>query len=165
LNSLWPAGTPGSWDVGSAGTHAASERRMDPSALEVLAETGYDGRAFRSRPLTADVIIRSDLILTAERRHRTEVVTAVPAALHYTFTLTQFAVLARGVPGLEAVTPPEQGFELRDAALAQRGRVQPVPSQQEDIPDPIGKPHAQFRECRDQIRRAIHDILLPIRQN
>ena len=44
-------------------------------------------------PSTGELIEQSDLILTAEAKHRASVVAQCPAALHRTFTLVQFARL------------------------------------------------------------------------
>src|SRR5689334_20606506 len=89
---------PSAWEVTSAGTHAVPGRDMHPYADEALRECGADVTDFATRRLTADLVTRADLILTAARPQRAACVTLVPSAVPRTFTLREFAHLAAAFP-------------------------------------------------------------------
>ena len=70
--------------VSSAGTNAVLGEPMDPLSRAELADAGLDGDEatdFRSRPVTVEAIEAADLILTADRTHRSAVVQLAPSAL------------------------------------------------------------------------------------
>ena len=71
-----------------------------------------------SRPLRADLIAESDLVLTAEQRHRAVTVTMLPRAHAKVFTLLEAASLATFV---EQVGPQESFESWMQSMAAARG--------------------------------------------
>lgn len=134
--------------VASAGMHALTGRAMDASSAAAVRELGIDPAGHRARDFD-DVMARSaDLVLTAERGHRDEIMAAVPAAARRTFTMKEFARLSRHVaPG-----PPTQVI-ARLAVL--RGIDGAVPPAHDDIPDPFGAPIARARATLAQVRETV----------
>jgi len=147
--------------VGSAGTWGLQDVPMDRHAATALAEVGVDEGGFRSRPLTADLVRASALLLTATREHRVAVLTHDPAALRRTFTLREFARLVEVVDGV----PGRPGYVWRTpdalvaAAADARGRVRVAPSE-DDVADPHGGPLPAFRACRDLLAATL-DVVAP----
>jgi protein-tyrosine phosphatase len=80
--------------VGSAGVHATDGMPMEMGTAELLARRGVETGEFASQALSPDLIERADLVLTATRAHRPEVLRRHPPAARYTFTLAEFGRLA-----------------------------------------------------------------------
>jgi sulfate adenylyltransferase len=122
--------------VSSAGTHGFDAEPASDTMEAEFARHGTDHTAFRSRPVTGDLVDDADLVLTAEAGHRTRLLEDRPAAFRKTFTLGQFVASAR------AVDPALRGRDLI-AALAVR-RVPASPDH--DIADPYRRgPEAAAR--------------------
>ncbi|MBA3802964.1 MAG: hypothetical protein H0X22_08670 [Acidimicrobiia bacterium] len=114
---------------------------MQPYALATLAERGIDGDAFRATRLDAASLADVDLVLTATRAHRTATVRLAPRLLRSTFTMLQFARLARRID--ESV---DDGTALVAAVNAARTALRDDP-RSDDLLDPIGGPLAGYRRC------------------
>lgn len=156
-------GSHSAWTIGSAGVHAQSGMEMHPRARRVLERRGLDPAGFRSRQLSHRAIEEADLILTAERAHRAAIVTLMPAAVHRTFTLRQFARMAAVVTPLDAEPDPTMmGQQLVTAAINARSRLQPLAAGEEDVPDPIGHRGRRFRRCADELSRLISTVMAPL---
>jgi len=97
------------FEVAGAGIAARPGQPADPYALAALAtlgalgdldrpgvgeESGGKGPPTGSRRLTRDLLVHSELILTATAAHRDAAVALLPAASRRTFTLAEFARLA-----------------------------------------------------------------------
>ncbi|HEX8631905.1 MAG TPA: low molecular weight phosphatase family protein [Catenuloplanes sp.] len=144
-----------SFEVVSAGTHAWTGRPMHPLAAEVLREHGVDDSGFSSQRLTASLVRRADLVLTATRRQRAECVAMVPAAVRRTFTLPQFGRLASAVApySLTAIWPPQARLRsMLDELLVIRGELPVPPVEQDELPDPVDHPIGVFRRCAGEIQ-------------
>ena len=63
-----------------------------------------------------------------------------PPALGRTFTIRQFARLVDQIEPITAADPVELGLQLVDDAKFARGMMQPVPVEQDDVADPMGRP-------------------------
>jgi protein-tyrosine phosphatase len=137
------------WRVSSAGVAARTGVPVHPGAARVLDEREIPHDDFASRQLAVDLVETADLILTAERAHRSAVLRVGPGAIHRTFTMRQFARLTATV-GAE-MSGPLDGPQLVGAALTARGDQQPVDPAQDDIADPVGGPIRGFRRCADEI--------------
>jgi protein-tyrosine phosphatase len=123
--------------VASAGTRALVGQAIDFSSASALGQLGIDPSRHRARQFEAWMAAGSDLILTAERSHRDRILTEVPSALRRTFTMKEFARIARHLyPGDPAVVIAE--------AASIRAIDGEVPLEIDDMPDPY----------RDQIRKA-----------
>ncbi|MET0820561.1 MAG: hypothetical protein ABWY58_06330 [Aeromicrobium sp.] len=85
---------PQRFEVASAGVRGWDRQPMDPMAADELRRLGHTSATFRSRPIDSSVVESADLILTATREHRSEVLVTDPKALRRTFTLLEFAALS-----------------------------------------------------------------------
>lgn len=94
----------------------------------------------------------ADLVLTAERAHRDEVMTLVPSAFRRTFAMKEFARLARLV-----TMPPTADPVSVVAAMARARHIGgAVDECEDDIPDPFrGKLH-EARLIAEQIDDTVH---------
>ena len=155
----WRVGADARWvQVASAGTSALDGHPMDPSAVATLAGLGVIGvEDFRSRQLTADLVADADLVLTAERHHRSRVVDLVPSAIRRTFTLRELGRLLEAVDprALPSGTPRERGLVIAEAATSMRGLVPFVEADEDDIPDPFRRPLVEFERAAATIGRAL----------
>lgn len=133
------------WSIGSAGTRTRGGRPVHPSAAAVLAEYGIDSGAFVSRSLTRTVPRDHDLVLTATRVHRADVVRADPPVLSRVFTIRQFAYLLDGPTPAPTGRVDEIGPAWLSLARASRAD-RPGRTDEDDIPDPVDEPIAAFRQ-------------------
>ena len=135
--------------VSSAGVRAVVGAPMDASAALELSRLGGDPSDFVARQLTADLVTDADLVLTATRQLRSQVVELAPTALRRTFTLRELAAL------LEERPWPGDPADLRAlvaAAADWRGSVAGR-GDALDVPDPIGGPASLHREAADLAAR------------
>jgi len=148
----------GLFRVGSAGTQALVDRGMTPEALDQSQRYGGATNNHRARQLTSELITEADLVLTATRQHRGDVVSLLPRANRYSYTLTQLARLL--APVAEAgegprVTP--QTF-LTEIAASQ-GQFPPPPNPfDDDIEDPFRQSHEVYDRVGTAIDRATRII-------
>jgi sulfate adenylyltransferase len=135
---------PATLELASAGTHGFRNRGVDQTMAGVLTERGVGGEriaAFRSRPLTRELVEAADLVLTAESSHRAYVLEEAPNAFRKVFTLGQFAdTVAR----LDASVV---GAELVAFAGHRRAAADP----RHEISDPFGRGRAAANRAADQI--------------
>lgn len=155
----------GAVQLRSAGTRAVVDSAMHPDSALVLAGLGAVPGDFRARQLREDLVADADLVLTMTRAHRAEVLRHAPRALSRTFTLREAAELAALVDGDE----PQGGDASRDGAdlpararaLVQRmaaARSRRRTDQDDDVPDPIGRP----LEAHQQAGELIVEAMLPL---
>ena len=142
--SAFLADDPTAIEFASAGTHGFRARGVDATMAGVLSRRGVSDEqiaAFRSRPLTRELIKAADLVLTAETVHREYVLEEAPGAFRKVFTLGQFAdTVARvdaSVVGQELVT---YAGHRRASAAAQH-----------EVSDPFNRGRAANEQCADQI--------------
>ena len=134
----------------SAGVDAAVGEPMDPLAADELIRLGGDPSGFVARQLTPSMALDADLVLTASRRIRSEVVMLVPSALKRTFTLLELAALLKEPPW----TGSTEGLAATLAKASDwRASVSPL-GDALDVPDPIGRPPRVHREAADLIDAA-----------
>ena len=155
---------PGGWTVSSAGTDAWVLRPIHELTAQVLAERGALVDGHQSRELDVAMIKESDLILTAAREHRSAVVRMLPAAIGRTFTMLQFARLCAAIPEpVIAADPGELGHLLLIEAKAARSLLQPVPPEDDDLPDPMGRPIDAFEACAVALDSMVQQVMRPLR--
>lgn len=126
--------------VASAGTSAVLGATMHPFSRAELARWGLAGlaRGFRSYPLDAPAVAASDLVLTAERRHRKTAVELQPSALRTTFCLREMARLGKAIrPDTLPDDPVERASAAVVAARRLRGTALYVRPEEDAIPDPV----------------------------
>ena len=149
--------------VSSAGTNAALGEPMDPQSRAELADVGVDADEasdFRSHPVTAEAIEAADLILTADRNHRSTVVQLAPGALGKTFCLREFARLLSSLDLPDLPNDPVARARASVAVVrAGRGLIPPVPREQEEVVDPLGRDQAVHHKAVLLICTALAQIL------
>ena len=138
--------------VTSAGTAALVGRPMTAEAAGELIRLGGDPAGFAARRLTTAIVERADLVVTATRAHRAEVVTLAPRANRYTFTLLELSRLLRDVdPSSLPGDARSRARGLAAAAATRRGLRPPVPAGADDVIDPYGRGPAEYRRTSDQL--------------
>jgi len=143
----------------SAGTYAMVGDPMDPTAAKMLNEGGSDGADHRAQQLTARLVEDAQLVLCLSREHRKAVVTLVPSANRYAFTLLEFARVVRGLRETVVPLPAPLDFaEWTALASAHRGYFPGVPAE-DDVVDPYRRDESVYRGSFDQIRSAVDSIL------
>lgn len=147
------AGSASAWSVTSAGTHAGDGRPVHPFTAQALADHDLTlPPGWASRQLLPEHVERADLVLTAARSHRSDVVRTLPTASARVFTVRQFLRLLH-TPGAEDPGPwfGHAGDRLLETALSARGLGPPAPPTADDIPDPVGHPYRVFRALADDL--------------
>jgi protein-tyrosine phosphatase len=151
--------------VESAGTWGHEGAPMEAHAAQVLAEYGADPGGFLGRELLDDHVIHADLVLTATRDHRAQVISMGHSAGLRTFTLKEFTRLVRAIDAatLPAATSPEALIEraraLARAAAALRGWLTAPSVEADEVPDPYGSPIPYFRSIGEEIRTALDPVI------
>jgi protein-tyrosine phosphatase len=135
---------PDRFVIGSAGTQGWRNAPVDSMVVLELERLGARADGFASRILTDDLIEDADLILTAARDHRADVLRRRPDALSRTFTLREFAGLVEDV---NAESPAELVAGAYRRRREVRGDV--------DLQDPFRSPPAVHRAVTDQIAAAV----------
>lgn len=138
---------PDRFEVVSAGVRGWDRKPMDPDAAMELQRLGQSAESFRSQAIGPRLVGSADLILTATREHRSDLLSANPQALRRSFTLVEFAALTALVDGN---TPAELV-----AQAAQRRSLAPA---EVDIRDPYRRGPDVHRETADQIAAAVATI-------
>ena len=121
----------------SAGTHGFVDGAMDDEMTRLLDGHETELGAFRSRPLTAELIDAADLVLTAEHVHRQFILDDHPVAFRKVFTLGQFAEVVRTADAALG------GHELIAYAGEHRGPADPAL----DVTDPYQRGPEAARAC------------------
>lgn len=152
---------PGEVPVTSAGTRARPGEPIWPSAAAELDRRHVSSFGFASHPLEVALLRGADLVLTATRAHRDEVVAVHPGALRRTFTWRELAWLLSGLHRSELVgrTPMERLAELAPQAVARRGQLQPPPAHLFDIADPVDGPDGAVVVAAAEIEQALAPVV------
>ncbi|MFK0289306.1 protein-tyrosine-phosphatase [Streptomyces sp. NPDC090442] len=154
--------------VESAGTWGHEGAPMETHAATVLADYGADPAGFIGRELLDEHVIRADLVLTATRDHRAQVISMGHSAGLRTFTLKEFNRLVRAIdpatlpapdPGLPDGGLVERARALVGAAAALRGWLLAPNPESDEVHDPYGAPITFFRSIGDEINRALDPVV------
>ncbi|WP_019544986.1 low molecular weight phosphatase family protein [Streptomyces sulphureus] len=151
--------------VESAGTWGHEGAPMEDHAAQVLHEQGAETEGFTGRELLDEHVIRADLVLTATRDHRAQVVSMGHSAGLRTFTLKEFTRLVKAIDA--ATLPPagtaegvvERSRALVQAAAALRGWLLAPSPDADEIYDPYGAPIPYFRSVGEEIIEALDPVL------
>ena len=154
-------GAAGAILVESAGTWGHEGAPMEAHAAAVLAEYGADTSGFTGRELLDDHVIDADLVLTATRDHRAQVISMGHAAGLRTFTLKEFTRLVRAI---DPATLPdgsvtERARALVRAAAALRGWLLAPSPDADEVHDPYGAPVSYFRSIGEEIHTALDPVV------
>lgn len=141
---------------------------METHAATVLTDYGADPVSFLGRELLDEHVIRADLVLTATRDHRAQVISMGHSAGLRTFTLKEFNRLVRAI---DPATLPEPDADLPDGGLVERARalvgaaaalrgwlLAPNP-ESDEVYDPYGAPITFFRSIGDEINQALDPVV------
>ncbi|POX56645.1 protein-tyrosine-phosphatase [Streptomyces sp. Ru71] len=149
--------------VESAGTWGHEGAPMESHAETVLADFGADASGFTGRELHDEHVIRADLVLTATRDHRAQVISMGHSAGLRTFTLKEFTRLVRAIDPT-TLPPLEEGVvnrarSLVRAAAALRGWLQAPTAEADEVYDPYGAPLGFFRSVGEEIHEALDPVV------
>jgi protein-tyrosine phosphatase len=148
--------------VESAGTWGHEGANMEANAAAVLTEYGADTEGFVGRELLDDHVVEADLVLTATRDHRAQVISMGHAAGLRTFTLKEFNRLVRAI---DLATLPDEGGVIERAralvraAAALRGWLLAPTADADEVYDPYGAPITVFRNCGEEIHDALDQVV------
>jgi protein-tyrosine phosphatase len=148
--------------VESAGTWGHEGAPMEAHAAAVLTEYHADPSGFIGRELRDEHVIDADLVLTATRDHRAQVISMGHAAGLRTFTLKEFTRLVRAID--PATLPDDAGLTERArvlvrAAAALRGWLVAPSPEADEVHDPYGAPLPFFRSIGEEIHAALDPVL------
>jgi protein-tyrosine phosphatase len=158
-------GLTGGLIVESAGTWGHEGAPMEANAEIVLADFGADATGFVGRELLDEHVIRADLVLTATRDHRAQVISMGHSAGLRTFTLKEFTRLVRAIDPATLPDPEEAGGvvdrarALVQAAAALRGWLLAPTEDADEVHDPYGAPITFFRSIGDEIHEALDPVV------
>ena len=142
--------------VTSAGTRAMTGSAMTPEAAALSSQYGASNTDHVARQLTEKLIADADLVLTATRDHRRDVVTMLPKATRYTFTLNQFARL---VAAAEPTRPPlDFAAYVADVASTRGLHPSPNPPTLDDVDDPYRQSAAVYARAAAAINASVTTI-------
>ncbi|MEU1072449.1 protein-tyrosine-phosphatase [Streptomyces sp. NPDC005878] len=150
--------------VESAGTWGHEGAPMEANAAAVLADFGADASGFTGRELLDEHVITADLVLTATRDHRAQVISMGHSAGLRTFTLKEFTRLVRAIDPTTLPDPDEAGMVERARALvraaaALRGWLLAPSAEADEVNDPYGAPITFFRSIGDEINTALEPVV------
>ncbi|WP_431947855.1 protein-tyrosine-phosphatase [Actinacidiphila sp. bgisy167] len=147
--------------VESAGTWGHEGAPMEAHAATVLAEYAADPTGFLGRELLDDHVIDADLVLTATRDHRAQVISMGHAAGLRTFTLKEFTRLVKAIDPatLPEGSVTERARSLVRAAAALRGWLLAPTADADEVHDPYGAPLTFFRSIGEEIHDALDPVL------
>ncbi len=138
---------PDRFEVASAGVRGWDRKPMDSMAAMELLRLGHSADTFRSHAIDAYLVDSADLILTATREHRSDVLAMNPQALRRSFTLVEFAALTHLVEADDPVALVAQAALRRSLAPAKS-----------DVKDPFRRGPDVHRQTADQIDEAVATI-------
>lgn len=151
--------------VESAGTWGHEGAPMEEHAATVLHDYGADPTGFLGRELLDEHVIQADLVLTATRDHRAQVISMGHSAGLRTFTLKEFTRLVRAIDPASlpvvrsADTVSERARSLVRAAAALRGWLQAPTAEADEVYDPYGAPVSYFRSIGEEIHVALDPVV------
>jgi len=135
------------FEVASAGVQGWDRQPMDAMAAMELLRLGHSAESFRSHAIDSYLVDSADLIVTATRVHRSDVLSVNPRALRRTFTLREFAALCDLVHGADPGDLVAEAARQRSKAPADI-----------DIGDPYRRSPDVHRKTADQIDAAVQTI-------
>lgn len=148
-------------EVSSGGTGALVGSPIDPGSVTELQERGAATEGFAARQLTAAMVADADLVLTATRAHRAEVVRLSSRAMSYCFTLGDFAHLVDDADAAEldefGDPDPDTSWvaHVSGFAASRRGMIASLPLEESDIPDPYQQGPEAFARMADAVERVL----------
>jgi len=138
--------------VASAGTAGWQESAASSGSIAAAAELGVDIRRHRGRSLEEPDVREAGLVLAMATEHREIVESLVPNAADRAFTLKELVRLLEALPS-PAPGSPDPGLALatRVAEAAALRRNGFAGGGDDDVEDPLGKPHEKYREMAAEL--------------
>ena len=136
------------FQVASAGVGAMVGYAMSRYAAAELQGYGGDPSHFAARQLTPELIDGADLILTATRDLRSQVLSEAPGALRRTFTILEFAALS----AMSDATTPAEVVKWAGAHRSAAAAVE------QDVPDPFRRGPEAHAATAAAIHTAVEEI-------
>ena len=141
--------------VTSAGTRAMVDHPMTDEATFLATQYGSEPTLHVAQQLTAARIAAADLVLTATREHRGEVVSLHPRANRYAYTLNQFARL---VSVVEPVDTPTINDYLAEISATKGLSLPPTRPEDDDIEDPYRRSAEVYDRVGSVIDKSVTTI-------
>jgi protein-tyrosine phosphatase len=124
-------------------------REASQSAIEVMAERGYDISAHRSSRITPERVEAADLVLGMAREHVREAVVMVPSSLTRTFTLKELVRRAGDLGARGIDEPLERWLARLHAGRDPASLIGASPD--DDVADPIGRRVSFYERTADEL--------------
>ncbi|MEU0885634.1 hypothetical protein ABZ345_44225 [Lentzea sp. NPDC005914] len=163
LTQRLPNDQVGRFVVASAGTQAMTGAAMHLLTRDHLPRWGVErvaGETHIARNLDRIALASADLVLTADREQRAEVVSRHPPLLHSTFCLREFARLLAPVSLRRTGDDPVlRARAAVSTAALRRGHVMWVNKTDDVVPDPYGRARGVHHQSTDMIGAALHEVL------
>ncbi|WP_137655298.1 arsenate reductase/protein-tyrosine-phosphatase family protein [Bifidobacterium moukalabense] len=150
--------------VSSAGTRGLPMHQIDPSSARLMDSVGIESSGFRSRRLTRQMADEADLILCFEKGQRKDIVALAPAAVRYTFLLSDFANMCEYCARNGMV----KGLTIQErlqSVIKSSSMIRPMLPTPRDIEDPHGRTFDKFRTAANQTNTSIRTILKSMRKH
>ncbi|TFC83017.1 low molecular weight phosphatase family protein [Cryobacterium cheniae] len=150
--------------VTSAGTRAMVNHPMTDEAAFLATRYGAEPTLHAAQQLTADRIAAADIVLTATREHRGEVVSLHPRANRYAYTLNQFARLVTAklsdveLPVVEPAETPTINNFLAEISTTKGLALPPLDPNDDDIDDPYRRSAEVYDRVGVEIDKAVTTI-------
>lgn len=141
----------------SAGVQGLIDNPIDPSSARLMQADGIDPSAFRSKRLTPQLAMDSDLILCFTEHQRKKIVELAPRIRSRTFLLTDFADLC-AYCAKNGLIEGDTLEDRLDSVLASASLVRPMLSPAHDIDDPYRKEFEAFETAHQQIGESFATI-------
>lgn len=143
--------------VDSAGTNGLVDSPIDPSSGKLMAQDGIDASAFRSKRLTPQLALGSDIIFCFSKHQQQKIATIAPPATRKTVTLNDFAAIAQYC-AKEGLIEGDTYEERMQSILDNMSLVRPMVGSTNDIADPYRKEFEAFETAHEEIGTAIATI-------
>lgn len=147
-------GAGGAFAVSSAGVPGTEGRSMDPAMVRELERRGGDSTGHLSRPVSEELLLGADLVLTMEFAQHMRILEAWPWAGDRVLGLRQCAHTIEALATTDAAT-------LSPAALVEAA---PRDSMGWDVADPYRRGKRAARRCAEEIDELLESILPALRQ-
>ena len=145
--------------LSSAGVHAATGTPVEARALEALGPTAVALESFRSQRVSRRMLEESDLVLTATRVQRADIVKLSPGCVRITFTLLEFAQLAADVAAMLDRAGEQRPHTVADfVGLVPEVRGRRSLGGSLDLSDPMGGSRRRVARTVNQIDHAASTV-------
>ncbi|MET3922024.1 low molecular weight phosphatase family protein [Arthrobacter sp. UYEF20] len=154
----------GTFRIRSAGTRAMAGAPVQPPSARIIESYGGRPDGFVARQLTLGMLRDTDLVLTMEASHRSDVVRLDPSALKRTFTIREFARMLKLLEQRDSGPAPDaalpawwKALPARAAAVRHLALVNDAADN--DVADPYRRGPEAYQRMEDELAPAVLTIL------